>query len=171
MTIITKTLRFTIREMKLEDAPFIFDLLNQKSFKEKIGDRQIRSLDDATNFIQDGPMQDYKNRGFGMWVVENMQGQLVGMCGLLQREYFDVPDIGYAVSESYFSQGIATESSMAVISWAKTSLQCERLLASTNLDNKSSIHVLEKLGFKFDEIKQIPGYDTPSKVFSLNLND
>jgi [ribosomal protein S5]-alanine N-acetyltransferase len=170
MAIITSSARFTIREMAISDAPFILDLLNQQSFIEHIGDRNIRSLADAEKFILEGPLQDYKNRGFSMWIVENKLRQSVGMCGLLQRDYFDVPDIGYAISEAYSAQGIATESARAVIDWAKTSLKCKRLLASTSMDNESSARVLEKLGFKFDHIKQIPEYDSPSKVYSLKLH-
>jgi [ribosomal protein S5]-alanine N-acetyltransferase len=169
MAIITTSPRFTIREMTLNDAPFILDLLNQQGFIDHIGDRNIRSIADAELFIQTGPLQDYKDRGFSMWLVENKQHQLVGMCGLLQREYFDVPDIGYAISEAYSAQGIATESARAVIDWAKKSLKYTRILASTNPGNESSARVLEKLGFKFDQIKQVPGYDSPSKIYSLNL--
>jgi len=39
------------------------------------------------------------------------------------------------------------------------------VLAITALDNHGSMHVLEKIGLRFDRIVSLPGYTTDSRLF------
>ena len=71
---VLETGRLTLREIVDDDAPFILELLNDPSFIENIGDRGVRSLDDARAYIRNGPVTSYGHHGFGLWLVEVKQG-------------------------------------------------------------------------------------------------
>ncbi len=48
--------RLTIRQLELTDAAFIVELLNDESFIKNIGDKQVKTIDDAIEYMQKGPM-------------------------------------------------------------------------------------------------------------------
>lgn len=75
------------------------------------------------------------------------------MNGLVQRDYLDAPDIGFAISEAYWGQGFAYESSLAVLKHARA-LKLNKLYAIISPGNVASIKLIEKLGFGF--VKQEP---------------
>jgi len=57
---IIETARLSLRELSLEDAEFILRLLNEPSFVQNIGDRGVRTLEDARVYIINGPMASYQ---------------------------------------------------------------------------------------------------------------
>ena len=59
-----QTERLTIRHLTLDDAAFILQLLNEPSFLRFIGDRDVRTLDDAGRYIVNGPMASYMGFAF-----------------------------------------------------------------------------------------------------------
>jgi ribosomal-protein-alanine N-acetyltransferase len=103
--IVCETARLRLRHLLDADAPFIVELLNEPDFIRNIGDRQVRTLEDARNYIQHGPMVSYSQHGFGLFLVELREnGAPIGICGLLKREYLDDIDVGFALRESYPGQ-------------------------------------------------------------------
>ena len=48
---IVETKRLILRKITIEDAEFIFRLVNEPSFVTNIGDKGVRNLDDAERFI------------------------------------------------------------------------------------------------------------------------
>jgi hypothetical protein len=46
---VLETPRLVLRWVTTDDAPFIFELLNEPSFLQYIGDKGVRSLEDARN--------------------------------------------------------------------------------------------------------------------------
>jgi RimJ/RimL family protein N-acetyltransferase len=165
---IIETARLRLRRLTAEDAEFILRLLNEPSFLEHIGDRGVRTLDDARAYIQNGPIASYESNGFGLYLVEEKEiGCPIGMCGLLKREALQDVDIGYALVPEFWSKGYASEAASAVISFASVELGRRRILALTSLDNHGSIHVLEKLGFRLEGQVRLTKDSGTSKLFSL----
>jgi len=73
--------------MATGDASFILRLLNEPSFLRFIGDKGVRTLDDARQYIETGPVDSYRRLGFGLYlVVLKESGASIGMCGLLKLE-------------------------------------------------------------------------------------
>jgi RimJ/RimL family protein N-acetyltransferase len=139
--------------MSLDDAEFIVELLNDTSFLRFIGDKGVRTADDARQYILTGPMDSYERNGFGLWLVELKGSNTpVGMCGLLKRETLTDVDIGFAFLPRYRSHGYAFESAAAVMAYGRNVLGLRRIVAITNEDNASSIRVLEKIGMRFDRM-------------------
>lgn len=163
---ILETKRLIIKELILDDASFIFELLNTEGWLKYIGDRNIKTVEDAKNYIVKGPLASYQKNGFGLWlVVEKATNTSIGLCGLLQRDYFDSPDIGYAFFPNFSKKGLALESAIGVRQFAINHLKINQLYATTTLNNASSINLLKKLGFKFVENRKIN--DEEVSVFEL----
>jgi RimJ/RimL family protein N-acetyltransferase len=153
--------------MSEADARFIHRLVNEPSFIRNIGDKGVRTLADAERYIRDGPLASYARHGFGLNLVElKAGGAPAGMCGLLQRDVLDHPDIGYAFVPEFRGAGYAREAASAVMDWARTSLGLSRVLAITNPDNAGSIRLLETIGFQFERMRRMPGEGADVAVYA-----
>ena len=147
------TERLDLRQLAVGDDEFIVDLLNQPSFLRFIGDRGVRTRDDARRFLTSGPMASYERFGFGLYLVELRDSQEpIGICGLLNREGLDDVDIGFAFLPQFWSQGYAFESASAVMEYGRGTLGLQRIVAIASSDNDRSFKLLEKLGLKFERM-------------------
>lgn len=166
---ILETERLRLRKFTLDDAAFILRLLNEPSFIQNIADKNVRSLDDARNYILNGPAASYEKFGFGLYLVEEKEsGFPVGMCGLLKRDILENPDIGYALVPEFWSKGYALEAARAVIGFEREKHGLKRVLAVVNPDNQSSIRLLEKSGFRFERMIRLSEGDKEIKLFSAD---
>ena len=151
--IVTETERSILRELKISDAPFILALLNEPSFLRYIGDKKVRTIQDAEQYILNGPVASYERQGFGLCAVELKESHTpIGICGLLKRDELPDPDIGFAFLPDFWNQGFAFESAAAVLQDARERLNLHRILAITNQDNEPSIKLLQKLGFHIERV-------------------
>jgi ribosomal-protein-alanine N-acetyltransferase len=147
------TPRLILRRLENDDAPFVLRLLNEPSFIENIGDKGVRSLDDARRYMREGPMAMYEQYGFGLWhTARKSDGVAVGMCGLLKRDHLPGVDIGYAYLPEFWGQGIAFEAAEAVMHHAAGKFGLRRLIGVVSEGNAGSIRVLEKLGMEFERM-------------------
>ena len=151
---IFKTERLILRELNINDTSFIIQLLNSPNFLECIGDRNVRTEADAKKYLIDGPIKNYSEFGFGLWMVSLKTNETpIGICGLLKRDELDHPDIGYAFLPEFTKKGYAFEAAKATLLYAKNTFSIYTILAITVEKNKSSIQLLNKIGLQF--IKQI----------------
>jgi RimJ/RimL family protein N-acetyltransferase len=145
------TTRLTLRRFTLTDAAFIVELLNDPAFIRYIGDKGVRTPEDAQRYLLDGPLASYDRFGFGLFLVATKDdGQPVGMCGLLKRDTLDDVDIGYAFLPAFRRMGYAVEAGEAVLRYGRQAHGLSRVVAITTPDNDVSIHVLTRLGFRFE---------------------
>jgi RimJ/RimL family protein N-acetyltransferase len=148
-----ETERLVLREFTADDAAFVHRLVNEPAFLRYIGDRGVRTLDDARRYIADGPVAGYARDGHGlMKVVRKADDAGVGMCGVLKRDTLPEPDIGFSFFPEYWSQGYALESARGVLRHARETLGLGRILAITTRDNEPSMRLLARLGFRFDRM-------------------
>jgi RimJ/RimL family protein N-acetyltransferase len=151
--IVLETERLILRGMDLADAPFILALLNEPSFLRFIGDKKVRTVQDAEQYILNGPVASYNRNGFGLSLVELKETHTpIGMCGLLKRDELPHADIGFAFMPDFWNKGFAYEAAAAVMNDARERLKLERVLAITNQDNEASIKLLQKLGLQFERL-------------------
>lgn len=166
--VVVATERLTLREASLDDAEFVLRLLNEPSFLRFIGDRGVRTLDDARRYIAERLIESYVRNGFGLWIVERRHAPApIGICGLVKRDALPDPDIGFAFLPEHWSQGYAVESALAVRDHAFGTLRLPRLLAVANEDNTASIGLLEKLGFDFIRTTELSSGAPPVRLFGL----
>ncbi len=166
--IVLETPRLTVRFLTTADADFVLRLVNEPSFIANIGDRGIRSLEQASNYLLDGPIKSYGRNGHGLYMVELRQPHApIGICGLLKREQFPEIDLGYALLPEFWSQGFAFEAAAAVLRFGHESLGANRILGLVSPANVASIRLLEKLGFEFAELRQMtPPNALPTAIYA-----
>jgi len=164
---IIETERLILRKLTTNDAAFILDLLNQPSFIQFIGDRGVRTLDDARQYIVNGPVASYERHGFGLYLTLLKDGEPpIGMCGLVKRDILPDVDVGFAFLPQYWLKGYAFESASAVVAYGKNTLGIQRILGVTTPDNTGSIRVLEKLGLRFERMVKISPDGPELKLFA-----
>lgn len=164
-----QTERLVLRRLNENDAPFINRLLNEPSFLEKIGDRGVRNEIEAVTYLRNGPMAMYDRYGFGLLHVSlRADATPIGMCGILKRDSLEHPDVGYALVPEHWGAGYAGEAARGVIEAAWRDFDLPRLVAITKPDNTGSIRVLEKLGFRFDQMVRATPDGAESRLFVLD---
>lgn len=164
---VLSTDRLILREFTDADAPFVLELLNEPSFIRNIGDRKVRTLEDATAYIRKGPVASYAQHGFGLWLVELKDGHVpIGMCGLLKRDVLEDVDIGFAYLPAFQSRGYGFEAAKAVLDHAHDVFRLPRVVAIVNADNEPSARLLEKLGMAFEGMVQPFVDQPPLRLFS-----
>lgn len=145
------TSRLTLRELVADDAAFVLELMNDPGFIEFIGDRGVRTLEDARRYVDHGPWTRYATTGFGLWLVSLRDtGESIGICGLLQRDVLPQPDIGFAFLARFQSLGYAREAAEGVVAFGREQMGLPRVLAVVNPSNARSIRLLERMGFTFE---------------------
>lgn len=146
------TARLSLAPFGHADAAFIVALLNSPGWLQFIGDRHVRSTEDAIAYLDNGPLKSYQQHGFGLMRVSLQDsGEPIGMCGLLKREELDTPDIGFAFFSRFEGQGFAHEAATAVIQHARDVLGLAELSAVVQSNNTRSVTLLQKLGFRFEK--------------------
>jgi RimJ/RimL family protein N-acetyltransferase len=163
---VLQTDRLTLRRFTLDDAEFVFRLVNDPSWLRFIGDKNVRDLDGARRYLREGPLDMYERFGFGMYHVEERDsGTSAGMCGLIKRDALPDADVGYAFLPEFRGKGYACEAASAVLEHGRRVFGLARILAIVSPDNANSIRVLEKAGMKFERVLEIRPGD-PVKVFA-----
>lgn len=170
--VVFETDRLVLRHLTVDDSAFILRLLNEPSFLQHIGDRGVRNLPDATQYILAGPVASYEHHGFGLFlVVLRETGEPIGICGLLKREALDDVDLGFAFVPESWSKGYAFESAAATLAYAHDTHHLKRVVAITSSENVASINLLVKLGFYFDRMVLMPGAKEEVKLFARRLGE
>jgi len=164
---VIRTSRLDLRELDFNDAEFILELLNEAGFIRFIGDKGVRTIADARDYIRHGPMDSYARNGFGLYAACLRDGTPIGICGLVKRERLNDPDVGFAFLSRFWSLGYAVESAAAVLAHARDTLRIKRVVAITSPDNWSSIAVLGKIGLKFERMIRLVDHSPELKLFGL----
>jgi [ribosomal protein S5]-alanine N-acetyltransferase len=168
VTPVLETERLTLRHASLDDDAFVLRLLNEPSFIQFIGDRGVRTSDDARRYIADRLLESYVRFGFGLWVVERKESpEPIGLSGLVKRDALEHPDIGFAFLPEFWGRGYAFEAAAAVKAHALGALCLPTLFAITNPDNAGSIRIVEKLGLVFERMITLRPNEPEARLFAL----
>ncbi len=147
-----ETERLILKPTDTEDGEFIFKIMNTPKYYKYIGDRNIRTLEDAENYIKQKMMPHYEKMGFGNFTVTlKSDGSKIGFCGIYVRPHLETPDIGFAFFEEYEGKGYAYEASSLLKQLAKDEFGLKKISGITVEYNHSSRKLLEKLGLKFQK--------------------
>ncbi|MEP6883859.1 MAG: GNAT family N-acetyltransferase [Gammaproteobacteria bacterium] len=167
---VVRTERLVLRQLELSDSRFILELLNEESFLRFIGDKGVRTLTDACEYILKGPIDSYARFGFGLYAVCLRDGTPVGICGLVKRDGLADVDVGFAFLARYCAKGYAVESAAAVLAHAHQELQIRRVVAITAPDNAKSIAVLEKIGLNFECMVRLAEHSPELKLYGMTYS-
>lgn len=164
-----KTERLILRELDPDDALFMLTLLNDADFLRNIGDRGVRTLEQAREYLIAGAMASYRQHGFGLWAVRLANDPAcIGICGLIRRPTLDDVDIGYAFLPEWRGKGYALEASQACMELGRQRFGLHRIVAITSLDNPASAQLLEKIGFRFERLIRASEESDELRLFGWN---
>ncbi len=142
--------RLTLDLMAVEDAPFMFQLVNTPGWLTFIGDRKVYDLDAANAYVH--KLRNTPNAN--SWVVRLKDEQTpVGVISFLQRDYLEHRDIGFAFLPEYNGHGYAFEAAAKILQ--EMAHQHPRILATALPANAPSVRLLEKLGLQFEKMIRV----------------
>ena len=167
MNHIVETERLRLRYFTFDDTEFIIRLLNSPGWIEFIGDRNVKTEEQAKAYLLNGPMKSYEVNGYGLCLVETkIDNTPIGMCGIINRANMEGQDIGFALLGEYTGMGYAYEIASATLDHARDELKIPRVFAITLPANKTSIRLLEKIGLEFKKNFIFPDEQEELMLFS-----
>lgn len=169
-----QTERLQLQPTSKKDAPFLLELLNTPKWIQNIGDRQVKTIAQAEQYIAERMEPQVARLGFGNFtLIRKEDGQKVGTCGLYDREGLEGVDIGFALLPAYEGQGYAFEAAQKLLEMAEEEWQLGIVKGITLKENTSSRRLLEKLGLTFKEYVKLPNDEAQlmlySRTFDANL--
>jgi RimJ/RimL family protein N-acetyltransferase len=139
--------RLELSPLTGNDDSFILELLNAPGWLQFIGDRNIRTEDDAKAYI----LKINENPQISYWKVGLRNGKKpIGIITWIKRDDLEYPDIGFAFLPDGAGHGFAFEATRAVLYSAPEVLQHDKILAITTRGNGRSVNLLERLKFSCD---------------------
>ena len=163
-----ETERLVLRHLTLDDAELMLALWNDPDFIRYVGDREIRTMEEARDTLEDGALAMYDDLGYGPYrVTLKSTDEDIGTCGLFKREIFDEPDLGFGLLPPHRQSGFAYEASLAVLDYAHRGLGLNRLIAIVSPENAASVRLLEKLGLHYERDVRMPDDDHDVALYAI----
>lgn len=158
-----ETKRLLLRWFTRSDIDAFKELGTHPEVIRYVGNRPFASREAAMETLVSAPLRDYAMYGYGrLACIWKETGQLIGLCGPKFLPDSGDVDLGYRFLPNFWGMGLATESSLAVIEYARQQLDLKRLVGWVHPENGASARVLTKLGFLFERrapFAEIPGTD------------
>ena len=164
-----ETRRLALRRLVPGDAAFYLALVSDPAWVRFIGDKKLKSLEEARKSLEEGPIAAYARTGFGLLRVDRRSdGQPLGICGLIKRETLDDVDLGFAFLPAYRGQGFALEAAEAAVAHARDELRLRRLVAIASPENTDSLKLLARLGMKHEKTFSMPGETRLTTLYAID---
>lgn len=152
MSLILETEHLAVRELSLDDLPFVAEMLAHPEVMHFWPRPYTRN--EAADWIR-RQQGRYAHDGFGYWLaLEKATGQPVGQAGLLRQELDGTVEtgIGYILHRPFWGKGFATETAAACRDHAFCNLGKERVTATIRPENLASRRVAERIGLEFERM-------------------
>ncbi len=167
-----QTARLQLRWLTQDDASLMLAVWNDPAFVRHVGDRGIRTVEQARDALKDGAMKLYEDHGFGPYrVAVKTDDTPVGVCGLFCRDGLEDPDIGFALLPEFCAKGYAYEAAAAVMAHVRNDLALARVVAVVSPKNAVSISLLEKLGLQYESMLRLPDDDQDICLYAIEFQD
>lgn len=164
------TERLELSWLMPDDAPIMLAVWNDPAFMRYVGDRGVRTLEQAREALDAGLLKLYAEYGYGPFRVRRREdGADLGICGLFRRDGLDEPDIGFAILPEYCGFGFAYEAAVAVLQHARDVLGLSCVTAIVSPHNEASIGLLEKLGLRFERPVRMPADDHDVSLYRIDF--
>ncbi len=152
LTLPIVTSRLTLREFVRSDFDAIYAYSSDARVTRYLffGPRDADSTADYLEGLLASQAELPRTR-FELAVQETASGRVIGACDLSLIER-NVVDLGYMLGLSEWGKGYATEIALALIDAAFFDLRAERIISTVDVNNRASIHVLEKIGMRWEAV-------------------
>lgn len=139
--------RLLFREFNTLDAQDFYRLNENPEVLKYTGDAPFVSVKETEMFLES--YSAYNDFGYGRWaVISKESGAFLGWSGLKFNEEKCV-DLGFRFFEEHWNKGYATEAAKACLQFGFGPLELDRIVGRTDVENKASVRVLEKIGMTF----------------------
>ena len=166
------TERLELCRLTLDDAGLMLAIWNDPAFIRFVGDRGIRTIDEARVALEEGAFRLYAEHGIGPYrMTLKSDGCAVGICGLFRRDGLADTDIGFSTLPQYCGRGYGFEAASAVVAHARVDARLNRLTALVSPQNIASVRLIEKLGMMFEKMVRIPGDTADVRLYAMPLTD
>ncbi|MGE4320108.1 MAG: GNAT family N-acetyltransferase [Acholeplasmataceae bacterium] len=170
-TIVTK--RLILRPLKVEDAFDIFTYAVKPNIGPMAGWLPHKSIDDTHKIVR---MMIHDN---DTWAITLKQSdQVIGTIGLHIKDFFqaleNVRELGYALDDTYWGQGIVKEASEGILFYGFHSLGCDKIVCGHYAHNIQSKRVIEKLKFNYTHTEKRKDYkhdDVDVVMYKIDKNE
>ncbi|WP_298778537.1 GNAT family N-acetyltransferase [uncultured Polaribacter sp.] len=164
---VLKTERLILREITFNDVDVIFNLRSSKEINKFIGTKRVQNNKEAKDFIiKCDELYKVKNRI--LWGIEYQQ-KIIGTIVLhnisLEKKY---GEIGYKLKPEFQKKGFMSEVFKVILKFAFKELTLKTVEAYTHKNNSSSIALLEKHNFVFQEERKCNTFDF-NRIFKLEI--
>ena len=167
---ILHTERLELRWLTPDDAALMLAIWNDPAFVRYVGDRGIRSVEQARAAVEAGPLRLYADYGYGPFRLARRDDDSgIGICGLFRRDGLDEPDIGLAILPDSCGQGFGFEAAAAVLDHARDALRLPCVTAIVSPQNGPSIGLLEKLNMCYERTIRLPGDDEDLSLYRIDF--
>lgn len=147
---ILETARCRVRETTVADVDSFYRIYAEPSITEHM-ENLFADRDEEIAYTKDYIEKVYAFYGYGMWtILEKESGEVIGRAGIIWREGYDVPELGFVIGVPWQGKGYAFEVCGAILTYAREELQMERVQALVQTGNEKSLQLCEKLGFVQD---------------------
>ena len=161
--------RLFLRPTQEDDAEFILKLLNAPKFIKYVGDRNVKSIDDATDYIKMKMIPQLEKLGYSNYtLIRKKDNVKVGTCGLYDREGMEGVDIGFALLPEFEGHGFGLESAKVLKEAAFNAFGIKQLKGITTKENLASQNLLLKLGMTLNGTVNLPDDEEELLLFILN---
>jgi len=163
-----ETERLILNPTLEDDADFVLELFNTPKWLKNIGDRNVKTIEQAKEYINAKMMIQLERLGFANYtVIRKSDHTKLGICGLYDRDGLDGLDLGFAFLPEYERNGYAFESPNKLKQAAFDEFGINELVAITTHDNISSQKLLEKLGLIYSGTTRIPNDDEELLLYKI----
>jgi ribosomal-protein-alanine N-acetyltransferase len=96
-------------------------------------------------------MNCFSARKFCLWrLIHKESGEMIGFCGLQPLAETPEIEIGWWLARARWNQGLASEAAREAMRDGFARAHLERIAAVAQPANRASIHIMEKLGMRFE---------------------
>ncbi|TVZ55853.1 RimJ/RimL family protein N-acetyltransferase [Lutibacter sp. Hel_I_33_5] len=148
--------RLIIRDAKVSDAAFYFQLFNDPDWIQFISDKNLKSVEETEVYLKDILLKNFQLGGLGFFtVILKKTNEPIGTSTALQREKPEYIDIGYGFLPKGRGKGYATEATKLIIEYVRTTFKQKKVFAFTMQHNKASQKLLENLNFTYVGLQNV----------------
>lgn len=162
-----ETERLRLRILRSEDLDDLANLFSDPDVMRYVGDGKPAGRDEADKALQ-SIIRHWEQHGFGRWaVVDTATNAFAGFGGL--RSLLGKPEVVYHLGKAYWGKGLATELARASLRFGFEEHNFDRIVAVAKPENSGSIHVMEKLGMRFEKATSV--YDIDVVQYAIDRED
>ena len=132
------------------DSDLVLSVLNSAGFIKYVGDRQVKTLEAASDYIRDRMLPQYRKYGYGNYCITRKSDQAkMGMVGFFIRSGNDHGDVGFSILPQYEGYGYVYEAATGLIDILSKVFNITTFHAIVMPENDRSVNLIKRLGMSY----------------------